>query len=154
MQSATALGDWCATRVVVNRCPLLILMSSASYLPAIIPARDVQSLPSGLADLIAIRLRRLEIAANLIAAGGAAVHPVLPGPTNDRSVNGILTQFVFELPYHLDAGAWGETTLSFVEAKLGTNPCHASRRDADVICPRDKTGQRPPPFASSLSDLC
>jgi hypothetical protein len=42
--SDTALGDWYVNRLVVDRQPLLILVSSTSLLPLLVPARDVQGL--------------------------------------------------------------------------------------------------------------
>jgi uncharacterized protein DUF6933 len=38
----TALGDWYVNRIVVDRQPLLLLVSSASLLPLLLPARDVR----------------------------------------------------------------------------------------------------------------
>jgi len=42
--SDTALGDWYVNRLVLDRKPLLILVSSTSLLPLLVPARDVQGL--------------------------------------------------------------------------------------------------------------
>lgn len=50
-QSDGALGDWYVNRFVVDRRPLLMIVSSASLLAAIEPARDIRTLP--------IDLRRL-----------------------------------------------------------------------------------------------
>ena len=40
--STTALGDWYINRIVVDRHPLLLLVSSRSLLSVITPARDVK----------------------------------------------------------------------------------------------------------------
>ena len=45
--SDTALGDWYVNRLVVDRQPLLILVSSASLLPLLVPARDVKGPVAG-----------------------------------------------------------------------------------------------------------
>ena len=47
--SDTALGDWYVNRLVVDRQPLLLLVSSSSLLPLLMPARGVRSLPERLA---------------------------------------------------------------------------------------------------------
>ena len=57
--SDTALGDWYVNRVVVDRRPLLLLVSSKSLLPMLEPARDVRGLPGRLDLLVAGRLQRL-----------------------------------------------------------------------------------------------
>jgi hypothetical protein len=84
----TALGDWYVNRVVVDRQPLLLLVSSASLLPMLLPARDVRGLPGKLGALVAARLRRRGIDARAIDAEQQATHSVVIGPTLDRSVHG------------------------------------------------------------------
>src|SRR3990172_4233493 len=58
--SDTALGDWYVNRLVVDRQPLLLLVSSASLLPMLVRARDVRELPRHLEDIVARRLARSE----------------------------------------------------------------------------------------------
>jgi hypothetical protein len=136
--SDTALGDWYVNRLVVDRQPLLLLISSRSYLPILTPARDVASLPRHLPSLVAARLRRLDIDSSLIEAEVAAMQPVLVAPTADRSVVGILVDFAKMAPHHLEPGVWDQTTLPFVEARLAETPCHAARPFEDVIFPERK----------------
>ena len=52
--NATALGDWYVNRVVVDRQPLLVLVSSMSLLPIVAPARDVRGLPGRLPGMVAV----------------------------------------------------------------------------------------------------
>jgi hypothetical protein len=66
--SDTALGDWYVNRLVVDRQPLLLLVSACSLLSLLLPARDVRTLPGRLPTLVATRLQRLGIAAALIDA--------------------------------------------------------------------------------------
>src|SRR3954470_303707 len=89
-QSDTALGDWYVNRLVVDRQPLLLLVSSASLLSILLPARDVRNLPDRLAGLVDARLRRLGLDARAVAAEHQAMNPVAIGPTADRSVVGIM----------------------------------------------------------------
>ena len=137
--SDTALGDWYVKKLVVDRRPLLLLTSSRSLIAILIPARDVRSLPSRLPDLVAARLKRMGIDTQLIAAEVAVMRPVGVGKTLDRSVVGILVDFASMVPFHLERGAWDETTLPFVEAKLARNPCFAGRPFEEVVIPENAT---------------
>ena len=128
--SVTALGDWYVNRVVIARRPLLLLVSSASLLPIVEPARQVQQLPSRLPALVERRLLRLGVPPAIVRAEVSAMDPVLVDRTSDRSVLGILTDFGRTLPYHLTRGEWSPEELAWVEEQLGETPCHASRRNA------------------------
>ncbi len=134
-ESDTALGDWYVNRIVVDRRPLLLLVSSKALLPLLLPARDVRSLPERLPTLVATALRRLGVADALIAAEVAAMSQVAIAPTLDRSVLGILVDTAKSVPYYLEAGRWDDTTLPFVEARLAETPWHASKRCIDVVFP-------------------
>ena len=135
LTSTTALGDWYIKRIVVDRHPLLILVSSTSLLTILTPARDVKGLPGRLADLVASRLKRYGVGAQLIDAERNAMSPVAIAPTADRSVIGIMIEIGKVLPLHLEIGGWDETTLPFVEAQLARTPWHAGRRDSEVVWP-------------------
>ena len=114
----TALGDWYVNRIVVDRRPLLILVSSTSLLSILAPARDVNGLPNRIAELVGARLRRAGISPELIEAEISAMSPVVLAPTVDRSVVGFMVELAFVVPYHVERGSWDETTLPFVENKL------------------------------------
>ena len=133
--SDTALGDWYVNRLVVDRQPLLILLSSRSLLSILTPARNVRSLPGRLPDLVASRLRRLGIAQRLIDAEITAMATVNIAKTADRSVLGVMVDFAKDIPYHLEIDGWDETTLPFVEARLAETPCYAARRFEEVLVP-------------------
>ena len=136
--SDTALGDWYVNRVVVDRQPLLLLVSSTSLLPMLIPARNVRGLPARLAALVEARLRRCGLDDRTIAAETLAMASVAVGPTVDRSVLGIMVDFAKAVPYHLEPGQWGETTLRIVEERLAATPCHAALSWDRVIFPEKK----------------
>jgi hypothetical protein len=74
-----------------------------------------------------------------IAAEVQAMSPVRVGKTVNRSVVGILVDFAFNAPYFLERGAWDETTLPFVEAKLATTPCYAGRPGNATVFPEQAT---------------
>lgn len=136
--SDTALGDWYVNRLLVDRRPLLLLVSASSLLPIVIPARDVRSLPSRLGDLVAARLRRLGVSESVLGAERDAMGTVSVGPTLDRSVVGILVDFANGVPHYLDQGRWDETSLTDVEARLENTPCFASKRASQCVFPAAK----------------
>ena len=131
----SALGDWYANRIVVNRKPLLLLLSSRTLLAILLPARELRALPSRLGDVVAQRLRRLGIEQRLIEAEVGAMDPVLVSKTSDRAIVGIMVDFANMIPYHLDRGAWDESTLPFVEARLAKVPCFTSRAGEQTVFP-------------------
>jgi hypothetical protein len=133
--SDTALGDWFVNRLVVDRRPLLLLLSEKSLLPILTPARNVSGLPEALPELVTHRLRRLGIDPAAIERERAAMSPVMTSRTNNRSVMGFMVDFAKTIPYYLEAGAWDDSTLLFVEAKLAETPCHAGKRLSEVIWP-------------------
>lgn len=133
--SETALGDWYVNRIVVQRQPVLLLVSSSSLLPVLTPARDVRTLPQRLPDIIAARLERMQISSLLIAAEVAAMERVVVAPTRDRSVLGILVDFGSLLQHHVHRTGWHDAAMLEAEAHLEGTPCYASRRFAEVIFP-------------------
>ena len=137
-QSDTALGDWYVNRIVVDRQPLLLVVSSASLLPMLLPARDVRSLPDRLVTLVESRLRRCGIEAQAILREQQAMHPVAVASTVDRSVLGIMVDFAKAVPYHLKPGRWAGEALAVVEDRLAETPCHAALSGDRVIFPNRK----------------
>jgi hypothetical protein len=131
----TALGDWYANRIVVDRKPLLLLLSSRAFLAILLPARELRTLPSRLGEVVAQRLRRFGIAQRVINAEVAAMDRVLVSKTGNRAVVGIMVDFANMIPYHLDRGAWDESTLPFIEAKLAGAPCFSSRSGEQTVFP-------------------
>jgi hypothetical protein len=124
--SDTALGDWYVNRLLVDRQPLLLLVSSSSLLPILTPARDVRSLPDRLPMLVADRLRGLGIGRALIDAEVAAMNPVVVAGTQDRSVLGSMVDFAKAIPVYLPVGGWDLAALGVVEARLAETPCRVS----------------------------
>lgn len=131
----SALGDWYANRMVVDRKPLLLLLSSRALLAILLPARDLRTLPSRLGEVVAQRLRRFGMEKELIDAEVAAMGRVHVSKTCDRAVVGIMVDFAKMIPYHLDQGAWDESTLPFVEAKLAGAPCFSGRPGDQAVFP-------------------
>ena len=125
-----ALGDWFVNRLVVDRQPLLVLVSGLSLLPILEPAREVRSLPERLPSIVERRLERLGVHSDLIAPEIEAMGDVLVAPTNSRSVVGTMVDFAKAIPYYLPTDVrWGEPELLVAEAKLEGTPCRCSSRN-------------------------
>jgi hypothetical protein len=128
--SDTALGDWFANRLVVDRQPLLILVSGSSLFPILEPARDVRSLPERLPSIVKNRLERLGLPSEIISPEIESMGNVVVARTNNRSVVGTMIDFMKAVPYHLpEGGGWGTRELSEVEARLAVTPCRCSSRN-------------------------
>ena len=136
-QSTTALGDWYVNRIVVDRRPLLLLMSSTSRLPIVTTARDIKSLPQRLARILEERLPRLGVSGDCLAREVEAASVVVVSKTIDRSVTGQMVDFAKMLPSYLPELQWDEEDLKFAEDRLEESPCRASLRFEDVIFPRE-----------------
>lgn len=133
-----ALGDWYVNRVVVARQPLLLLVSSTTLLPMVIPARDVRSLPDRLRALVEARLQRLGVHADLISAELRSMVPVVSGATVDRSILGTLNDFAKAMPYYLDSLTPKPKSLAGLEAWLAQTPCHSASIGDRVVFPDRK----------------
>ncbi len=134
------MGDWFVNRVVVDRQPLLILVSSASLLPILEPARNMRTLPERLTSIVERRLRDLRIAEPLITAEIERMDEVLVAPTNDRSVVGTMVDFVHTVRFV--SARYGKPpgeTLSQFEELLEQTPCRAGRPQGETVFPADKT---------------
>ena len=135
--STTALGDWYVNRTVVDRQPLLLLVSSTSLLSVITPARDVKGLPRRLAAIVEERLRRIGIDENTLASEVDATSVVTVAKTVDRSITGQMVDFAKAIPYYLPESGWSEGELKAVEDRLAETPCRASGPRQGVIFPRE-----------------
>jgi len=131
--SDTALGDWYANRLVVDRKPLVLLVSSTSLLAILAPSKPLRDLPWRMPDLVAARLRRLGIAPILIQAEVDAMHPVRIAKPEDRSILGFLVEFGKSVPYYIDIGtAHHVESLAFAEDQLARSPWHAGKSSRTV----------------------
>lgn len=137
--STNALGDWYVNRIVVDRQPLLLLVSSNSLLSVIAVARDVKSLPTRLASLIGARLSRLTIDERVLGLETEALSDVVVARTENRSVLGQMVDFAKMLPFYLPESGWTETDLRVAEDRLAEVPCRAGGRFEDVIFPQETT---------------
>ncbi len=137
-ESATALGDWYANRIVVGRQPILILVSAKSLLSVLVPARDVRGFPDRLAGVVSDRLQRLGVDKGLVESEVLAMDSVVVAKTCDRSVLGTMNDFAKSIPFYLNSRYWDETSLGTVEARLEDTPCRASKGFSECIFPDRK----------------
>jgi hypothetical protein len=137
-ESDTALGDWYVNRLVVDRRPLLLLVSSASLLALLLPARNVRGLPGRIAELVGQRLGRLGVPRRLVDAELQAMAPVRLAKTEDRSVLGIMVDFAKMLPHALPLEFSDHSSLMEAEEFLWDNPCFAGKSAEEVVFPRKK----------------
>jgi len=140
--SDTALGDWYVNRLTVDRQPLLLLVSSHTLLPIVIPARQVSELPEALPTLVRRRLERLRVDDRTISSEIGAMSDVVVTKTIDRSVVGIMVEFAPAIPFFLARGAWNETALPFLETWLARTPCYAGRPGDGCVFPDRDTPVR------------
>jgi hypothetical protein len=136
--STSALGDWYVNRIVIDRQPLLLLLSSKSLLAILEPARDLKKLPLRLSALVDERLSRLPLSKHIISCEVAATREVAVGKTTDRSVVGQMVDFAKALPFYLPEGGWGASDLREAEARFAETPCRCGGADKDVIWPERK----------------
>jgi hypothetical protein len=137
-ESDTALGDWYVNRVVVDRRPLLLLVSSTSLLAVVVPARNVRELPGRIAELVGQRLGRLGVPRRLIDAELRAMAPVRLAKTENRSVLGIMVDFAKMLPHTSHRDLSDRSHLMETEEFLWGNPCFAGKSAEEVVFPRKR----------------
>lgn len=133
--SSTALGDWYANRIIVDRRHLVLLLSAKSRLAVLTSARGIRSLPDRLPALVAARLGRLGIEERLIRLEVGAMDVTRVGRTQDRSLTGQMVDFAKSIPYYLPVNGWDETWLNLAEDRLGETPCLCGRSFAEAIIP-------------------
>jgi len=136
-ESDTALGDWYVNRIVVDRKPLLILVSSASLLSILTPARSVRTLPSRLPGLVRDRLRRLRVSAKNIDAEVDAMSESAVSPTQSRSIVGTMVEFGRLVPHYLPKERWDASDLVYAESQLETVPSHLPGDKRNFVRPGD-----------------
>ena len=124
-RSTTALGDWTANMVILNRQQLVVAVSSRTLLPVILPLAPAKTLPTRLPMAVGEVLRRLAIDRSLADAEANAMAECFVDRTNDRRVLGSLNEFIFMLESYLDG-----RPLVDVALHLADMPCGPLRGEA------------------------
>ena len=120
--SDTALGDWYVNRIVVQRQPLLLLVSSVTLLPIVMPARDVRRLPERLPQLVRLRLQRLRMEYAWINAEVASMSTVVVAKTASRSILGVMRDFAATVGFLRPDRDWDDMELRGLEDHLAETP--------------------------------
>ena len=97
--STTALGDWYANVVYVERQPLVLAVSEKSLLPLLVPARDLDQFASRLTHALVERLQRLGLPDTVIRQEISRMDQFFYGKTANRSVLGTMNEFASMLKY-------------------------------------------------------
>lgn len=134
-ESDTALGDLYVNRLVLDRKPLLILVSSRTLLATLAPARDVKNLPKRIPQLIEERLWRLGVDKALCELEAMAAGAVHVANTSDRSVMGSMVDFVKAIPLYVPIGMFNYDMIPELEDRLAHTPCRCKGRGEDVLWP-------------------
>ncbi len=114
-----ALGDWYANRVVWDRQPILVLMSSASRLLIFEPAREMSKLPERLPDLVRMRLLTMGIPAERVELELNQMGDVIVARTNDRSALSGMNQLTQDAGYIFQSRNFeGQMLLSELQAHM------------------------------------
>ncbi|MEX2197432.1 MAG: hypothetical protein WD886_01370 [Burkholderiales bacterium] len=122
-------------RIVIDRQPLLLLLSSRSLLAILEPAKELRTLPHRLSNLVEGRLKRLPISSHIVACEVSATREVAVGKTEDRSVVGQMVDFAKALTFYLPETQWGPADLRHAEERFAETPCRCGGPDKDVIWP-------------------
>jgi len=136
--SDTALGDWYVNRVVIGKSPLLLMVSSKSLLPIVVPARNVKTLGKRLPQIVGDRLERLEVDRAIIEAEINVMDSVQVGSTTSRSVLGTMVDFAKSMPFYIARVGLEEPGLQYAEDRLAHTPCRCRQSAGAVIWP-DRT---------------
>jgi Domain of unknown function (DUF6933) len=120
-EPSTALGDWYANIIYVQRRPLIFCVSERSLLPVLVAARDLPNLPQRFERSVRYLLERLDIPGPFIDKELAEMGNLAFGPTRSRSVLSSMNDFVNSI--HIIAEHYQEWSLSEMEDELYITPC-------------------------------
>ena len=135
--SDNALGDWYVNRIVVDRHPLLLFVSSKSLLIMLAFAKALKTLPGRFPGMVEDRLRQMDVDGGLIDSETATMHTVHVGRTRDRSVTAQMVNFAYKVPFWLPSDGWDAIDLRIAEIKLGEAPYQLKRGFEGMIFPHE-----------------
>src|SRR5688500_17470814 len=92
--SSTVLGDWYANYVILQRRHLVICCAQRSLLPVVVAASPLSTLVERIRDGLGMLLRDLGVPESSIVRELDAMNDVVFAKTNDRSIVGVLNDYV------------------------------------------------------------
>jgi hypothetical protein len=140
--SDTALGDWYVNRIVVQRQPLLLLVSAVTLLPIVMPAGDVRRIPERLPQVVRLRLQRLRVEYSWINAEVAAMSTVVVAKTASRSILGVMRDFAATVDFLRPDRDWDDMELRGLEDHLAEMPLFTSVSSRETIFPHTAAPER------------
>jgi Domain of unknown function (DUF6933) len=117
----TALGDWYANILVLQKRPVVLFVSEKSLLCVLVYARESPTLVPRFRDGVAELLRQLGATNTAIEKEREAMAEVLIGPTRSRSVLGSMNDFVYQVQASADYNS--DRTLLDHQLSLAEMPC-------------------------------
>ena len=124
-QSETSLGNWYAT-VLFWKPQVALLVSERTLLPVLMPLAPAATLARRFPGQLALVLREHGVPSEFIAQEVWRMDKVQYAKTANRSVVGILTEFVRQAEFWLAAYAYergDDDDLLAISAKLAETPC-------------------------------
>lgn len=121
--STTALGDWFAT-ALFWRPQVALLVNHRTLLPMFVELAPAATLLDRVPDAIEVVLRRHGVSDAFLSAERDAMGDVRIGPTNDRSVVGVMNEFAFHGECLWKDGLRDLEALSLRMASLILGPLH------------------------------
>jgi hypothetical protein len=92
--SSTVLGDWYANYAILQRRHLVICCAQRSLLPAVVAASPLSTLAERIRAALGALLRDLGVSDTSIGQELDAMNDVVIAKTNDRSIVGVLNDYV------------------------------------------------------------
>ena len=119
-ESTTALGDWFAT-ALFWRPQVALLVNERTLLPVYVPLAPAGSLLDRVPEAIASVLRLHGVDEAFVAGELEGMSEIRLGPTNNRSVVGMLNEFAFLGETHWKHGITDD--LDALSVRLASTPC-------------------------------
>jgi hypothetical protein len=119
--STTVLGDWFAT-ALFWRPQVALLVNYRTFLPVFVELAPAATLLDRMPAVIEAVLRRHGVDEAFLAVERDAMSEVRIGPTNDRSVVGVMNEFAFLGEHHWKGGLHDLEVLSLRMAHLPLGP--------------------------------
>jgi hypothetical protein len=137
-KSTTALGDWYANIIYLERRPLILAASEKSLLAVLLPARDLSGLPRRFPDVVRDRLLRLGVPAAVADREAGEMAGVVVAPTASRSTLAVLSHMARDIRFMAPVRpGWGSADWeSYFEEYLFAPLGLKYPRDAALECLR------------------
>lgn len=119
--SSTALGDWFAM-ALFWRPNVALLVNQRTLLPVFLELAPSATLLARVPEAIGTTLRAHGVDEDYVAAESHAMQDARIGPTNDRSVVGVMNEFAFHAKFHWQDGLRDFRALSLRMAHLPLGP--------------------------------